>query len=95
MNIQEQLAQIKPGKTYPTHVKVTEKDKSMVVEFFCQSYFVGMYCAIHINGRVAFQGGDQNNKTFTTKLKKDLKKAIERGATVEIGSIRDCKLTMD
>ena len=94
MNLKEQLKQIKPGKNYPATVKVTEKDGE-VIEFHSNSFFVGMYCAMHINGTVAAQLGDHNNKTFVTKLKKDLVKAEERGATVEIGSIRDCKLTMD
>jgi hypothetical protein len=94
MSLKEQLAQIKPGKNYPSYVKVTEKDGE-VVEFYCNSFYVGMYCAIHLNGRVASQSGDHNNKTFVTKLKKDLTNAESRGATVEIGSIRDCELTMN
>jgi hypothetical protein len=91
----EPLKPIKPGKTYPSYVKVTEKDGT-TVEFHCNSFYVGMYCAIHLNGssQPAVQTGDHNNKKFCTKLKQDLKKAYQRGATVEIGAIRDCQLTM-
>jgi|ERR1035437_3734215 hypothetical protein len=97
MNIKEQLCRIIPGKTYPSYVKVEEKDKSgkqMLVEFHLNSFFVGMYCAVHINGNVATQTGDYDNKKFTRGLKKDLAKAVARGAKIEIGSIRDCKLTV-
>lgn len=87
------LAAIKPGKTYPSYVKVTEA-ASPVVEFHCNSFYVGMYCAIHINGTVATQTGDHNNKSFVAWLVKGLKAAIDRSAKVEVGSIRDCQLTM-
>lgn len=91
----EPLKPIVPGKTYPSYVKVTEKD-GKVIEFHCNSFYVGMYCAIHIGGSSvpAMQTGDYDNKKFCTRLKKDLKKAYERDASVEIGSIRDCQLTM-
>lgn len=97
MNAIETLKTIKPGKNYPSYVKVEEKDKSgkpMVVEFHLNSFYVGMYCAVHINGRVSTQVGDHNNKKFCAALKKDIAKAIERGATVEVSGVRDCKLTM-
>jgi hypothetical protein len=96
MTITEQMKQIVPGKTYPSSITNTEtfKGKKMVVDFFLNSYFVGMYCAIHVNGQVASQSGDHNNKTFCAKLKKDITKAIARGAKVEIESIRECKLKM-
>lgn len=84
---------IKPGKTYPSQVVVTEKD-GQVVKFCLNSFYVGMYCAIYVNGNLAMQSGDHNNKTFATKLKKDLKKAVARGATVEIEGIRNCQLDM-
>jgi hypothetical protein len=96
MNLKEQMKQIVPGKTYPSSITITEtfKGKEMVVNFFLNSYFVGMYCAIHINGQVASQTGDHNNKTFCVKLKKDITKAIARGAKVDIGSIRNCQIEM-
>lgn len=93
MTLDEQLKAIVPGKTYPSSVKITETDNN-VIEFFCQSYYVGMYCAIHFSGNIASQTGDRNNKTFCAKLKKDISKAIGRGAKVEIGSIRNCQLDM-
>ena len=90
----EQLKAIKPGKTYPTSVKVTEPN-GMKIEFLLCSYYVGMYCAIHVNGaNIPAQTGDHDNIKFVRGLKRDLNKAIVRGATVEIGSIRDCQLTM-
>ena len=91
MNLKEQLKAIIPGKTYPSHVKITE-DKN-VIEFHLNSFFVGMYCAIHIDGNVAAQTGDHDNKKFCRGLKKDIDKAIARGAEVEISSLRECKLT--
>ena len=94
MIVKDKLKEIKAGKTYPSYVKVVEKN-GMVVEFHLNSFYVGMYCAIHVNGNVAAQTSDHNNKGFVTNLKKDLTKAIAHGATVKIGSIRDCKLTMD
>ena len=91
MTIDEQMKEIVPGKTYPAYVKVVEKDGN-IIEFHLNSFYVGMYCAIHFNGNVATQTGDHNNKGFCSRLKKDLVKAIGRGATVEIGSIRNCQL---
>ena len=90
MTIEKQLKHIVPGKTYPAYVKVAEPE-GMVVEFHLNSYFVGMYCAIHVNGELAQQTGDYDNKKFCKNLKRDIKKALERGATVTIGSIRQCK----
>jgi hypothetical protein len=93
MTNDEKLKLIVPGKTYPAHVKVTEKG-GMVVDFWLNSFFVGMYCCIHVNGNVAHQTGDHNNKKFCTGLKKDIKSAIARGATVEIDDVRNCQLEM-
>jgi len=89
------LKPIVPGKTYPSYVEVIEKDGTKV-KFLLQSYYVGMYCAIHMNGNTvpAVQTGDHDNTKFCRKLKGDLNKAYERGATVEIGSIRNCQLTI-
>lgn len=86
------MKQIVPGKTYPSYVKITEKAGAL--EFFLNSFYVGMYCAIHLNGNIACQTGDHNNKTFCKKLKKDIANAITRKAKVEIGSIRNCQLEM-
>lgn len=96
MNIKDKMKEIVPGKTYPSAVKITEivEGRKVVVQFFLNSYFVGMYCAVHVNGRVAAQTGDRNNKTCCTKVKKDIAKALARGATIEIDSIRECKLEM-
>lgn len=94
MNILKQLKEIKPGKTYPSYVTVTEPDGT-VIEFICNSFFSGMYCAIYVNGSLGGQTGDHDNKKFCKKLKQDVKKAIARKAKVAIGFIRDCKLTMD
>ena len=95
MNITEQLKTIKPGKTYPRYAKVTEKD-GMTVEFHLNSFYVGMYCAIHINGKEmpAMQTGDNNNVKFCRGLKQDLAKAIARGATVEISTVSKCQLSI-
>jgi hypothetical protein len=88
-----QLASIVPGKTYPSEVLVTEPDKH-VVQFQLNSFFTGMYCAIHFDGKLATQTGDHDNKRFCRTLKRDLKAANVRGAVVSIGSIRECKLTI-
>jgi hypothetical protein len=87
MNATEILKTIKPGKNYPADVEVIEKN-GMKVKFCMNSFFVGMYCAIYVNGNLASQTGDYDNKKFCTDLKKDLTKAIARGAIVEISSIR-------
>lgn len=89
-DIQEKLKMIKPGKTYPQSVNIVEQvdGKEMKIRFALQSYVVGMYCAIYFPERQCpHQTGDHNNKTFVAGLKKDITKAIERGATVEIGAI--------
>lgn len=93
-DLQKKLEAVKPGKTYLAYAKVTEVEGD-VIEFFCNSFFVGMYCAVHVNGQVAQQSGDHNNSSFMRSLKKDLMKAEERGATVELGSVMPCKLSMD
>ena len=87
------LDSIKPGKTYPRSVEVTEtvEGKTTLIRFLLQSYVVGMYCAIYFPGNsIPHQTGDHNNSTFVRKLKNDLRKAIDRGATVEIDSIANC-----
>ena len=87
------LRSIKPGVNYPTQVIIKERvnGKLLTIIFNMCSYFVGMYCAVHINGHVATQTGDHNNKIFMAKLKCDIAKAIDRGATVEFGSIMPIK----
>ncbi len=87
------IDEIIPGKTWPANVEVTEKSGD-VVKFCLNSFFVGMYCAIYVNGNLATQTGDHNNKGFCTKLKKDLKAALARGAKVEISGIYPIKTTM-
>jgi hypothetical protein len=91
MTTTEALKEIIPGKTYPAEVTVSEEVNGtpMVVKFCFNSFYVGMYCCIYINGNVAQQGGDRNNKSCMTSLKKDLKRALSRGAKVEIGDIRN------
>ncbi len=89
------LKTIKPGVNYPSFVKVVEAGQK-TLEFHLQSYYVGMYCALHIDGlSTPHQTGDHDNKRFVQGLVKDLNKAIGRGAVVEICGIRPCKLTMD
>ena len=93
--LQAQLDSIIPGKTYPRYVEIAEaiEGKKWVVQFNLQSYTVGMYAAIYfreegVSGHVMpQQTGDHNNKGFVLKLKKDIKKALERGATVTIESV--------
>jgi|GEM_PF-7127911 hypothetical protein len=65
------LAEIKPGKNYPSFVKVTEETdgKTEVVKFILRSYCVGMYCAIYFSGRtVPIQVGDHDNCKFVRGL---------------------------
>jgi len=92
--LEEKLKEIKPGKDYPSSVYIEEDtDKGLMkVQFYLQSYLVGMYAAIYVNGSTSpAQSGDHNNKTFVTRLKKDLTAAIKRGAKVEIGPILPVK----
>ena len=93
MTIEEQLKAIKPGVNYPASVTVKEKHegKDMTVSFLLQSYFVGMYCSVGVNGEHSHQMGDHNNKTLVRNLVKDLRAALKRGATVEIGTIHPIK----
>ena len=86
MTLQKQLATIKPGENYPSSVTITEEGKT--IKFCLQSYFVGMYYAIYIDGLCVCQTGDFNNKKCVAGLKKNIAKAIARGATVEIGSLQ-------
>ena len=81
---------IKPGKNYPGCVVIDEtvEGKNVQIKFLLQSYFVGMYAAIYQGGALVGQSGDHNNRSFVTKLRNDLRKAVARGATVNILSIR-------
>jgi hypothetical protein len=83
---------IKPGKNYPAKVCITEPD-GMKVEFYLNSFMVGMYCAIHVNGNLAVQTGDHNNASFARKLKKELLAAVARGAIVEVSALYPVKST--
>ena len=84
---------IKPGQTCAAEVEIKEKynGKPMTVKFCFNSFIVGMYQCIYVNGQVAQQGGDHDNKKCMTSIKKDIKAAITRGAKVTIGSIRPIK----
>ena len=95
MTATDQLELIKPGKTYPSYVEITEllDGETCTVKFNLQSYVCGMYCAIYFPGQtIPHQCGDHNNMSFVRKLKKDIARAIERGADVIIGSIQDIKV---
>ena len=92
----EALEKIVPGKTYPASVKVTETvgGKPLKLVFLLQSYYVGMYCAIHVNdARMPHQTGDHNNTKLVRGLKRDLLRAAERGAEIKVGPLRNCILT--
>ena len=96
---QAQLDAIKVGENYPSSVRITEmfKGKKMETSFNLQSYYVGMYCAIYCNGKLAAQQGDHNNRGFVTKLKKDIQKAINRKdvLSVEISAPSPVKKDMN
>jgi len=87
------LKAIKPGETYPRDVIITESDGT-IVKFLLESYFVGMYCAVYINGDLCQQTGDHNNKSFVARLKKDIQKALKRDATIEFGAVFPVKKDM-
>ena len=92
--IRETMKKIVPGKTYPRRVTIREifNNEPIEVIFILQSYVVGMYCAIYFpNTSTPIQTGDHNNKTFVTKLKKDISSAIDRNADVEISCIENVK----
>lgn len=91
-DLNKKLKEIVPGKTYPSSVEITEDGKKIV--FNLNSFFVGMYLAINVDGRCIHQGGDHNNKSIVRDLKSDIKKAILRGAIVEIGGIRNIKTSI-
>lgn len=93
MTIEEQMKQIVLGKTYPTYVAITEADGNKI-EFHLNSFYVGMYCAIHVNGEYDTQTGDYDNTGVCEWLKQDILEAIKRNAIVEIGSIRKCQLEL-
>lgn len=98
MTLEEKLKAIKPGKTYPNSVFVTETidGEKCKTRFLLQSYYIGMYCAIYASEstRIPHQMGDHDNKRIVRNLKKDVKAAIERGAKVEIGNIVNCVLDL-
>lgn len=93
--LKQQLASIKPGETYPAYVNIKEKDdegKDLKIKFLLQSYVVGMYCSIYINGAtIPHQTGDHDNAKVVRRLKKDINNAIKRGAEVTIGDLREVK----
>jgi hypothetical protein len=94
-SVKQTLEKIVPGKTYPSSVLITEAptEQPMKIKFNLQSYVVGMYTAIYINdATMPIQTGDHNNKKMVTGLKKDILKALDRGATVEIGTIRNVEV---
>lgn len=84
------IQDIKPGKNYPVYAVVTEPDNT-VISFTLCSYAVGMYCQVNVNGNLANQTGDHDNRKFVRGLKRDLLKAISRGSKVELGSFREVK----
>jgi hypothetical protein len=93
--IVRQLADIRPGVNYPGQVMVSETvdGKRLNVRFLLQSYYVGMYCAIHVNGAsMPHQTGDHDNKKLVRGLVNNLQMALERGADVTIGPLHPCKL---
>jgi len=96
LSLDDQLKAIRPGKTYPRSVEITETDngEETQIKFLLQSYYVGMYCAIYTGPGVPHQVGDHNNRRLVTRLKRDIVKAIQRGAKVEIGTISPCQLTL-
>ena len=89
MSTTEQLKALKPGVNYPNHAFVDEMvaGQRVVIKFNLQSYVSGMYAAIYADNQLVSQTGDHNNKSFVTRLKNDLKRAIERGAKVELGQL--------
>jgi hypothetical protein len=91
--LQAQLDSIIPGKTYPRYVSIKEEHegKPVHVEFNLNSFVVGMYCAVSFNGETMSQTGDYDNRKLVRGLKKDIVKAIERGATVLIEGIAQVK----
>lgn len=101
MNAKEATAKldsIKPGINYPNYVTITEriKGKLQTIKFNLCSYMVGMYCAIYMgDASMPVQTGDHDNIKFVRKLKKDIARAIKRGAKVEFGSIQPCRLWPD
>ena len=88
--VNKQLRAIKPGVNYPSHVLIKEQVKGQTfnLNFNLQSYFVGMYCAIYLNHNTQpQQTGDHDNRKFVAGLKRDIAKALDRGAYVEIGAV--------
>ena len=71
--------------TYPRSVKITEKDGT-VVNILTQQYQVGLYVALYIGKDPIPQQYNMSPATFSKNIKKDIKKAEERGAEVVIGS---------
>jgi len=91
--LQAQLDAIKPGQTYASEVVIKESfsGKPVTVKFCFNSFVVGMYMCVYVDGQLATQGGDHNNKGCMVTMKRDIKKALEREAKVTIGSIRPIK----
>lgn len=92
------IKSIKPGENYPSFVLIEAKVKGqkLKLKFLLNSFYVGMYCAIYINDAVVpQQTGGYDNKKFVRGLKRDITKAVERGAKVTIGQMRSVKKTMD
>ena len=91
-DLQTKLDSIIPGKTYPRTVTIEEiiDKKPTQISFTFQSYICGLYCVVSINDEPANLASQSAHKTksFTTKFKKDIIKAIQRGATVTIGSVQ-------
>ncbi len=78
MTTAESLKAIIPGKTYPSEVTFTEQinGKPDVVKICMNSFIVGMYCAVYVNGQLVCQNGDYNNKRLASNLKKDIEKVV-------------------
>lgn len=102
--LQAKLDEIIPGKNYPSYVKIVEPEtakpvdfagtkvqgKPMTVTFNLNSFVVGLYCAMSVNGQHSHQAC-HTPKPFTKKFKQSVIQAIERGAEVEISGIRPLK----
>ena len=89
MKIKDQLAAIKPGKNYPSEVRITEDGQT--IRFLFNSFFVGMYVAIYIGDSCMVQTGDYDNRSQVRRLKTDIANALKRGARVSISNLREVK----
>jgi hypothetical protein len=79
-------ARKKKGTLFPNAVTITEPDGT-VVKMLVAIYYVGVYCAIYVNGRLIEQAGNHNQKAFVQAYLRDIKKALARGASVEEGTM--------